>query len=91
MVLDQIDYEKLPVPLNKFFDVHIGGPRRPVFEIAAMRPELLELDRNFGVIRGELPGILTERRSIARYHELDHLQYNISARFNPEKYWKVFL
>jgi aspartyl/asparaginyl beta-hydroxylase (cupin superfamily) len=91
MVLDQIDYEKLLVPLNKFFDLHIGGSRRPVFfDIAAIRPELLELDRNFPVIREELLGVLAEKRSIPRYHELDQMQYNISARVDPEKDWKVF-
>jgi aspartyl/asparaginyl beta-hydroxylase (cupin superfamily) len=91
MVLDQIDYEKLLIPLNKFFDLHIGGSRRPVFfDIATTRPELLELDRNFGVIREELLGVLAEKRSIPRYHELDQMQYNISARVDPEKNWKVF-
>ena len=86
MVLDQIDYEKLLVPLNKLFDLHIGGSRRPVFyDIAATRPELLELDRNFPVIREELLGVLAEKRSIPRYHELDQMQYNISARVTPRK------
>ena len=86
MVLDQINYEKLLIPLNKFFDLHIGGSRRPVFfDIAATRPELLELDRNFRVIREELLGVLAEKRSIPRYHELDQMQYNISARVDPEK------
>src|SRR5205085_1042455 len=42
MILDQINYENLLIPLNKFYDLHIGGPRRPVFfDIAATCPELL--------------------------------------------------
>ena len=91
MILDQIDYEKLLIPLNKFYDLHVGGARRPVFyDIAATRPELLELDRNYPVIREELLGILPDKRSIPRYHELDEMQYNISARVAPEKDWKVF-
>ena len=52
----------LLIPLNKFYDLHIGGSRRPVFfDIAATRPELLELDRNYHVIREELLGILPEK------------------------------
>src|SRR5215469_14060389 len=91
MILDQINYENLLVPLNKFYDLHIGGPRRPVFfDIAATCPELLELDRNYHVIREELLGILPDKRAIPRYHELDEMQYNISARVAPEKDWKVY-
>ena len=91
MILDQIDYEKLLIPVNKFYDLHVGGPRRPVFyDIAATRPELLELDRNYLVIREELLGILPDKRAIPRYHELDEMQYNISARVDPEKDWKIY-
>jgi aspartyl/asparaginyl beta-hydroxylase (cupin superfamily) len=91
MILDQIDYEKLLIPLNKFYDLHVGGARRPVFyDIAATRPELLELDRHYPVIREELLGILPDKRAIPRYHELDEMQYNISARVDPEKDWKVY-
>jgi aspartyl/asparaginyl beta-hydroxylase (cupin superfamily) len=91
MILDQINYESLLIPLNKFYDLHVGGARRPVFyDIAATRPELLELDRNYPVIREELLGILPDKRAIPRYHELDEMQYNISARVAPEKDWKVY-
>jgi aspartyl/asparaginyl beta-hydroxylase (cupin superfamily) len=91
MILDQINYEQLLIPINKFYDLHIGGSRRPVFfDIAATRPELLDLDRNHHVIREELLGILPEKRAIPRYHELDEMQYNISARVAPEKDWKVY-
>jgi aspartyl/asparaginyl beta-hydroxylase (cupin superfamily) len=91
MILDQINYEQLLIPINKFYDVHIGGPRRPVFfDIAATRPELLELDRNYLVIREELLELLPEKGAIPRYHELDQMQYNISARVDPEKSWKIY-
>ena len=91
MILDQINYEQLLIPLNKFYDLHIGGSRRPVFfDIAATRPELLELDRNYQVIRDELLGILPDKQAIPRYHELDAMQYNISARVEPDKDWKVY-
>jgi aspartyl/asparaginyl beta-hydroxylase (cupin superfamily) len=91
MILDQINYENILVPLNKFYDLYIGGPRRPVFfEIDSTRPELLGLDRNYHVIREELLAILPEKRAIPRYHELDQMQYNISARVDPDKDWKVY-
>jgi aspartyl/asparaginyl beta-hydroxylase (cupin superfamily) len=91
MILDAINYENLLIPLNKFFDLHIGGANRPVFlDIATTRPELLELDRNFAVIREELLGVLPEKRAIPRYHELDRMQYGISARVDPEKDWKIY-
>jgi aspartyl/asparaginyl beta-hydroxylase (cupin superfamily) len=91
MILDHLNYEALLVPLNAFYDLHTGGRRRPVFfDVAATRPELLELDRNFTVIREELMGILPEKTAIPRYHELDQMQYNISARVDPDKAWKVY-
>ena len=91
MILDQINYEQLLIPINKFYDLHIGGSRRPVFfDIATTRPELLELDRNYHVIRDELLGILPDKRAIPRYHELDQMQYNISARVDPDKDWKIY-
>jgi aspartyl/asparaginyl beta-hydroxylase (cupin superfamily) len=91
MILDQMNYETLLIPLNRFYDWHIGGARRPIFfDIAQTRPELLELDRNFQVIRAELMEILPEKRAIPRYHELDQMQYNISARVDPDKDWKIY-
>jgi aspartyl/asparaginyl beta-hydroxylase (cupin superfamily) len=91
MILDQMNYEGLLIPLNKFYDLYTGGPRRAVFfDIAATYPELLELDRSYPVIREELLGILPAKRAIPRYHELDATQYNISALTDPEKDWKVY-
>ncbi len=91
MILDQINYENLLIPLNKFYDIHIGGPRRPIFhDIAKTRPELLALDRDWRVIRDELLAILPDKASIPKYHELDRMQYPISGRVDPDKAWKVF-
>src|SRR5262245_33475850 len=46
-------------PVNRLFDLHTGGPRRPVFhDIAQVRPELAELRRQFPAIRQELLSLL---------------------------------
>ncbi|MEO6810982.1 MAG: aspartyl/asparaginyl beta-hydroxylase domain-containing protein [Isosphaeraceae bacterium] len=91
MILDHINYEALLVPVNKVFNLRAGGRRRPVFhEIDATCPQLRELDRNYPVIREELEALLARRQSIPRYHELDRMQTNISAKVDPDKDWKVF-
>lgn len=87
------DYWRLLDPMNRFLDLATGGPKRPVFfDIDATRPELRALDRNFPVIREELLGVLagSGKDAIPRYHELDAMQYDISAEVNPERSWKVF-
>ena len=85
MILYQMNYENLLIPLNKFYDLNISAPRRPVFfDISTTRPELVDLDRNYDVIREELLGILPEKRAIPRYHKLDQMQFNISARVHPK-------
>jgi aspartyl/asparaginyl beta-hydroxylase (cupin superfamily) len=85
------DYEVLLVPLNRFFDLYTGGNRRPVFfDIDQTRPELRDLDLNFPVIRDELLALLPQKQAIPRYHELDQVQYNISAQVDSDKDWKVF-
>lgn len=77
--------------INRFFDLYTGGSRRPVFfDIQATCPQLLEFDKNFPAIREELLGLLAEKQSIPRYHEVDRMQYNISGQVDPEKDWKVF-
>jgi aspartyl/asparaginyl beta-hydroxylase (cupin superfamily) len=35
-------------------------------------------------------GILPEKRTMPRYHELDQMQYNISARVDPDRDWKIY-
>lgn len=76
---------------NWFFDFSTGGERRPVFfDIAKTRPELLALDRNAPAIREELTGLLAEKQSIPRYHEVDGMQHYISGKFDADKDWKVF-
>jgi aspartyl/asparaginyl beta-hydroxylase (cupin superfamily) len=91
MIGDNFNYELLLVPVNGVFDLYTGGSRRPVFfDVDATRPELRELDRNFPAIREELVALLPQKQAIPRYHELDAVQYNISAEVDPDKDWKVF-
>ena len=57
MILDKMNYENQLIASYKFSNLHIGGPRRPVFfDTSTTRPELLDLDRNYDVIREELLG-----------------------------------
>src|SRR3954447_23741299 len=78
--------------LNAVYDTYTGGKRRPVFfDPAAVCPPLLELDRNFAVIRQELQSVLPGKERIPRYHELDAEQYPISGEVDRDRDWKVFL
>jgi aspartyl/asparaginyl beta-hydroxylase (cupin superfamily) len=77
--------------VNGVFDLYTGGRRRPVFfDIGETCPALLQLDAHFPEIREELLGLLAEKQSIPRYHDVDGMQQYISARFDPDKDWKVF-
>jgi aspartyl/asparaginyl beta-hydroxylase (cupin superfamily) len=78
--------------LNRFFDLYTGGKKRPVFfDIQKTYPALLALERNYPVIREELEAILPQKNAMPKYHELDVLQYHISAGGGENKDWKVFM
>ena len=75
-------------PVNRLFDLHTGGPRRPVFyDIAQVRPELAELRRQFPAIRQELLSLL-DNTEAPRCHEVDRMQSYISE--TTDKDWRVF-
>lgn len=81
-----------PRLVNRLSGIHTGGEARPVFfDIEKTCPALLELDRNFRVIREELDSILPELPNIPRYHELDSNQTCISAEVDSDRDWRVFL
>jgi aspartate beta-hydroxylase/beta-hydroxylase len=76
---------------NWLFDFHTGGSKRPVFfDIDQTYPSLRVLDRSYPAIREELQGLLQEKSSIPRYHDLDRMQTYISGTVNADKDWKVF-
>lgn len=90
-LLDHVNYESLLVPLNTFFDLYTGGKKRPVFfDVDQTCAPLRTFDRNFAEIRDEVMKILPNKATLPRYHDLDAMQYNISAKGDPEKAWKVF-
>jgi aspartyl/asparaginyl beta-hydroxylase (cupin superfamily) len=77
--------------INWLFDFHTGGAERPVFfDVDQTCPALRGLDRGFPAIREELLGLLAEKASIPRYHDLDRMQTYISNTVDPDKDWKVF-
>jgi len=76
--------------VNGFFDLHTGGQQRPVFfDIDETYPSLRKIDQKYPAIREEVMGILPDKASIPRYHELDAAQTKISAE--TEHDWKVFM
>jgi aspartyl/asparaginyl beta-hydroxylase (cupin superfamily) len=89
MPLNYLNLVSLLDAFNWLFDFHTGGRDRPVFfDIDRACPALRELDHNFPVIRDELLGLLAEKATIPRYHELDPMQAYISNA--TEKDWKIF-
>lgn len=76
--------------INYFFKLAIGNTKRPVFINIDDYPELLELEKNFDVIRKEMVNVLSDSEGIPQFHEVDPLQQLISAEDNPIKKWKTF-
>ena len=66
-----------------------GGENRPAtFDVATTVPALLEVQKNYPVIRAEVEALLGSGVTIPRYHEVDPGQVQISA---GPKQWKVFV
>ncbi|MEO6166219.1 MAG: aspartyl/asparaginyl beta-hydroxylase domain-containing protein [Chitinophagales bacterium] len=77
---------------NKYFDLYTGGRQRPVFfDIDQTSQKLRILERNFDSIRAEVDELLNAPKKLKRYHEIDALQFKISAVENPQRSWKVFM
>ena len=67
---------------------YVRGPKREVFFDAARTfPALLEIDRNFEVIKQELVPVLERIERMPRYHDVDRSQEFISG--NDERNWRV--
>jgi len=69
--------------------VAAGAENRPAtFDVATTAPALLEIQKNYPVIRAEVEALLGSGVTIPRYHEVDPGQVQISAGL---KKWKVFV
>lgn len=78
--------------INRLFYLSAGGEARPVFfDIASTEPALLELDRNFELIRRELDAVLPRKQRLPSYHQLDESLVKISVGDGADKDWKVFM
>ena len=89
--MNYLNYLVILQQIDRLFDLYTGGPRRPVFfDIEKTCPQLLKLDENSAAIRKELLPLLPQKRAIPRYHELDETEHYISAKFDPDKDWRVF-
>lgn len=77
---------------NRYFDCYTGGKNRPVFfDITQTAPDLQILDRHIETIRKELEQVQAVNDGVKQYHEVDMLQYKISAITDPDKNWNVFM
>ena len=77
---------------NRWFRNGVGGDRRPaIYDIDEVRPELRMLEENFDTIREELMPLLSHRRDIPKYHEIDPGRLHISSDSDGEASWRVFM
>jgi aspartate beta-hydroxylase/beta-hydroxylase len=77
---------------NWYFDFYTGGKKRPVFfEVEKTCRHLKIVDDNFEIVGAELKEVLKDVVNIPTYHDIDSLQYAISAVKNPEKKWKTYM
>jgi aspartyl/asparaginyl beta-hydroxylase (cupin superfamily) len=78
--------------LNAFFNYYAGGSSRPAFfDIDQTFPALNVITEHFAVIREELESILATKNTIPNYHEIDFIQFSISAKVDKHKNWKIFM
>lgn len=78
--------------VNPFYDLFIGGRKRPVFfDIDEIYPSLRLLDRHWKAIREELDRLMPLQDLMPKYHELDSDLLNSSARYHRQSRWNVFM
>jgi aspartyl/asparaginyl beta-hydroxylase (cupin superfamily) len=78
--------------LNGFFSRYTGGSSRPAFfEIESTFPALNLITENCSVIKRELEVILAAKSTIPNYHEIDFIQFPISAKIDSHRNWKIFM
>ena len=78
--------------LNAYFIRYAGGSSRPAFfDVDKTFPALNLITEHFAVIREELDAVLAEKSTIPNYHEMDFIQYSISAKIDKHRNWKIFM
>ena len=82
-------YPPLRSTLNAYLAHHAGAERPPFYDVATHFPHLLELDRNFPVIREELETALQSGPHLPRYDQVDTRQAYLSGGEEGHQ-WKVF-
>jgi len=78
--------------LNRVYDVHTGGTRRPVsFDVRKTCPALDDLTQQFPEIRRELDALLPFRTSIPEYHKIDKNQTYIAGTVDQDRAWRTYM
>lgn len=78
--------------LNRFFNRYTGGQSRPAFfDIDSTFPALNLITEHYVTIRKELDAILAAKHTIPSYHEIDFIQFSISAKVDKHRNWKIFM
>src|SRR5215469_795636 len=78
--------------LNAYFNRYAGGSSRPAFfDIDKTFPALNLITEHFAIIRKELDAVLAEKSTIPNYHEMDFIQYSISAKVDKHRNWKILM
>ena len=72
MGFNYLNYIAVLGAIDRLFDLHTGGSRRPVFfDVEATCPALRTLEADAPAIREELVALMAEKAAIPRYHDLD--------------------
>lgn len=89
---DRLASYKIVALFNPFFNLFIGGARRPLFfDIDRVYPSLRLLDQQYGTIRAEFDAIMPMRQQMPRYHDIDDDLLYASGRIDRDKRWNVFM
>jgi len=89
--MENLAYLLLKVP-NALYRRSMPWKSRPVLydDVGKVCSELKQLDAAFPAIKQEYLAVRDKLHLLPRYHDVDHLQYEISASSSTAKNWKVF-
>jgi len=89
--MENLAYLLLKVP-NALYRRSMPWKSRPVLydDVGKVCSELKQLDAAFPAIKQEYLAVRDKLHLLPRYHDVDRLQYEISASSSTSKNWKVF-